>query len=87
MKNLDLGFFNAIQAIQHQKDPSSIDELIAAVIEYFNKTKWETMDNVFFIANVYGGHNAMCWKKRLQAAPDFKEKIPQKWCVPRKSCV
>ncbi|TDH73135.1 uncharacterized protein CCR75_008444 [Bremia lactucae] len=39
---LDLGFFNAIQALQHQKVMNSIDELIAAVqaaIKELNRTK------------------------------------------------
>lgn len=44
---LDLGFFNAIQSLQHQSAPETIDELIQAVEESFQKLEKEKLDNVF----------------------------------------
>ncbi|KAF0717357.1 Aste57867_2337 [Aphanomyces stellatus] len=37
---LDLGFFNAIQSLQHHKVTRCIDELVAAVHEAFGELKW-----------------------------------------------
>lgn len=45
---LDLGFFNAIQALQHQHAPNDIDELITAVEKSFSELPVETLDNVFY---------------------------------------
>ena len=44
---LDLGFFNSIQSIQHQKAPSNIDELIQVVQESYWEQSAETVENVF----------------------------------------
>lgn len=44
---LDLGFFNAIQSLQHQAAPNTVDELIAAVLKAFEDQSPETLDNVF----------------------------------------
>jgi hypothetical protein len=44
---LDLGFFNSIQALQHQEAPRTIDELISCVEEAFQKLDRVTLDNVF----------------------------------------
>ena len=44
---LDLGFFNAIQSLQHQEAPTSIDELVSCVEQAFNKLSRETLDNTF----------------------------------------
>lgn len=44
---LDLGFFNSIQAIQHQHQPKNLDELIACVSEAFEQLQFEPLDNVF----------------------------------------
>lgn len=47
MNVLDLGFFNAIQALQHQTGANSIDQLIAAVESSFNELSHETLNKVF----------------------------------------
>lgn len=44
---LDLGFFNAIQALQHQEAPRTIEELIQAVQKAFEDMPAEKLDNVF----------------------------------------
>ncbi|XP_049383023.1 uncharacterized protein LOC125847448 [Solanum stenotomum] len=44
---LNLGFFRAIQSLQYQKAPLTIDELINAVETSFNEMKWERLNHVF----------------------------------------
>lgn len=44
---LDLGFFNSIQALQHQNAPKSIDELIECVHQAFEDLEWPSLDDVF----------------------------------------
>ncbi|KAF0737692.1 hypothetical protein Ae201684_006357 [Aphanomyces euteiches] len=44
---LDLGFFNAIQSLQHQPTPSNIDELIGAVLHAFDELPHETLGRTF----------------------------------------
>nr|XP_009590283.1 uncharacterized protein LOC104087497 isoform X2 [Nicotiana tomentosiformis] len=44
---LDLGFFRAIQSLQHQMAPKTIDELVNAVEKSFNDIKVERLNHVF----------------------------------------
>ena len=44
---LDLGFFNSIQALQHQAAPKNIDELVSAVEDSFEQLHWKKLNNVF----------------------------------------
>ncbi|TDH66899.1 hypothetical protein CCR75_008309 [Bremia lactucae] len=44
---LNLGFFNATQALQHQKVMKSIDELIAAIQAAFKELDRNKLDKVF----------------------------------------
>ena len=44
---LDLGFFNSIQALQHQNAPKSIDDLIECVQRAFEDLEWTSLDDVF----------------------------------------
>lgn len=44
---LDLGFFNAIQSLQHQHAPNNIDELIAAAETSFRDYPDEKLNDVF----------------------------------------
>lgn len=44
---LDLGFFNSIQSLQHQKSPKTIDELIDCVTESFNELMPNTLNSVY----------------------------------------
>ena len=44
---LDLVFFSAIQALQHQQSPSNVDKLIECVESVFWSLKSETLDNTF----------------------------------------
>ena len=44
---LDLGFFNSIQALQHQNAPRTIDELISCTENAFSNIKPESLNDVF----------------------------------------
>ena len=44
---LDLGYFNSIQALQHQAAPSNIDKLVDAVQSSFNALERYKLNNVF----------------------------------------
>ncbi|KAF0720022.1 Aste57867_630 [Aphanomyces stellatus] len=44
---LDLGFFNAIQSLQHHKVTRCIDDLVAAVHEAFGELKCAVLDKAF----------------------------------------
>ena len=62
---LDLDYFRAIQSLQHQQAPTTIDELIAAVKQSFNDLSREKLNSVFLslqqcmieIMKVGGGNN------------------------------
>jgi hypothetical protein len=45
---LDLGFFQSIQSLQHQKAPANVPELIAAVIDSFEQLDADTIDKYLF---------------------------------------
>ena len=47
MNTLDLGYFNAIQSLQHKAAPRNIDELILAVYECFEALHWSKLNDVF----------------------------------------
>ncbi|XP_027109397.1 uncharacterized protein [Coffea arabica] len=65
MNVLDLGYFRAIQSLQHQEAPSSIDELIFAVEKSFDELSSESLNNVFLTLQLcmlevmknFGGNN------------------------------
>ncbi|KAF0685854.1 Aste57867_22306 [Aphanomyces stellatus] len=44
---LDLGFFNAIQSLQHQKVTRSVEDLVAAVEDAFAELDWRVLDKTF----------------------------------------
>jgi len=44
---LDLGFFNAIQSLQHTRSTKNIDELVDAVKESFEQLHYSKLNNVF----------------------------------------
>ena len=47
MNVLDLGFFNAIQSVQHQHSPKTIDKLISCVSNAFDELHSDKLGNVF----------------------------------------
>ncbi|KAH7841708.1 hypothetical protein Vadar_033271 [Vaccinium darrowii] len=65
MNVLDLGFFRAIQSLQHQEAPQNIDELVAAIEKSFNELTAQNLDRVFLslqscmieVLKDYGGNN------------------------------
>lgn len=44
---LDLGFFTAIQSLQHQTETKTIDDLIAAVLQAFAELEHSKLDDIF----------------------------------------
>lgn len=62
---LDLGYFRAIQTLQYQKAPRTVDELLAAVEDSFQELERNKLNNVFLtmqqcmieIMKVGGGNN------------------------------
>jgi hypothetical protein len=65
MNVLDLGFFRAIQSLQHQQAPKDIDELIQAVTSAFYRMDREKLNDIFLtlqqcmveVMRVKGGNN------------------------------
>ena len=45
---LDLGYFRAIQSLEHQTTPQTIDELIAAVEKSISDLSRDKLNNIFF---------------------------------------
>ena len=48
MNVLDLGFFNAIQSLQHTAALKNIDELIIAVKDSFDNMNHSKLNDIFF---------------------------------------
>lgn len=44
---LDLGYFNSIQSLQHEKSPSNLDSLIAVVEESFRELEPHKLNDIF----------------------------------------
>lgn len=65
MNVLDLGYFRAIQSLQHQEAPKSIDELVYAVEKSFEELSSDCLNRVFLswqacmieVMKVNGGNN------------------------------
>ncbi|KAH6804494.1 hypothetical protein C2S51_032741 [Perilla frutescens var. frutescens] len=53
MNVLDLGFFRAIDSLQHQEAPSTIEEFVAAVENSFEKFPTQELNNVFLTLQSY----------------------------------
>lgn len=66
---LDLGFFNAIQALQHQKVMNNIDELIAAVQAAFQELDKNKLSKVFLT-------HQSCMNEILKCGGGNKYQIP-----------
>lgn len=65
MNVLDLGFFRAIQSLQHEEAPTTIDGLIEAVQNSFDRLSVRTLNYVFLslqqcmieVMKVFGGND------------------------------
>ena len=44
---LDLGFFNAIQSLQHQKAPTSMGDLVASIEEAYWEMQQDAVNSIF----------------------------------------
>ncbi|KAF0707200.1 hypothetical protein AaE_013728, partial [Aphanomyces astaci] len=64
---LDLGYFAAIQSLQHQKSARSIDELVAAVEVAYQEYPYVRLDRTFM--TLPGGDHSFDGRQHLQGAP------------------
>lgn len=69
MNVLDLGFFRAIQSLQHRDAPRNIDQLIDAVVKSFNNMERYKLNNVFLSLQ-------HCMIEVLKSGGDNKYKLP-----------
>ncbi|KAH7835464.1 hypothetical protein Vadar_026303 [Vaccinium darrowii] len=87
MNVLDLGFFRAIQSLQHQEAPTTVDELVAAVEKSFEELTSESLNRVFLslqscmveVMKDYGGNNYKVphlGKSRLMREGNLPSQIP-----------
>lgn len=87
MNILDLGYFRAIQSLQHQEAPTTVDELIAAVEKSFEQLTSQNLDRVFLslqscmieVMKDYGGNNYKVphlGKSRLMRNGNLPSQIP-----------
>jgi len=49
---LDLGFFHSIQSIQHTASPTTIEDLITAVVNSYNAITHTTLNDVFLTLQI-----------------------------------
>lgn len=64
---LDLGYFNAIQSLQHQQNPRNIDELIAAVEKSFQDLATDKLNKCLLVfADGNAELHAKWRRKRVQ---------------------
>ncbi|WCJ31488.1 hypothetical protein M5689_012980 [Euphorbia peplus] len=49
---LDLGHFNAIQALQHKESPKSVDDLLQTVVKSFDNFSVVLSNRIFFVVTV-----------------------------------
>lgn len=66
---MDLGFFSAIQALQHKEAPKNIDELISVVINAYSYYPTEISNCIFLTLQ-------SCMKNIMQIKGSKKYSIP-----------
>ncbi|XP_058784796.1 uncharacterized protein LOC131659654 [Vicia villosa] len=66
---LDLGFFSAIQSLQHKESPKTIDELVRAVVESFENFSSMKSNHIFVTLQ-------LCMIEIMKANGSNKYKIP-----------
>ncbi|KAL3519065.1 hypothetical protein ACH5RR_021654 [Cinchona calisaya] len=66
---LELGFFRAIQSLQHQEAPKNIDELVTAIEKSFDEFPVEKLNHVFFTLQ-------MCMTEVMKSNGSNKYKVP-----------
>jgi len=66
---LDLGFFSAIQSLQHKESPKSVDELVSAVVKSFENFSSVKSNHIFVTLQ-------LCMIKIMIANGSNKYKIP-----------
>lgn len=90
---LDLGFFNAIQALQNRKKAFKIDSLVIAVEEAFAELEGQTIDKCFMTLQSVMHESLQCLGGNDYQIPHLKKdhllrvgNLPQ--CLPcsRKAC-
>nr|GMD13246.1 Transposase, Tc1-like protein [Ipomoea batatas] len=80
MNVLDLGFFRALQSLQHQEAPRNVDELVAATHKAFNEISVESLSNEIEIS---GGYEEYPWKRNfykpslVSIGPKYSKEVDQ----------
>ena len=83
MNVLDLGFFQAIQSLQHQHAPNNIDELVEAVVDSFNAMGHDKLKNVFMSMQQCLIEVMKCGGGNNYKLPHMgKEKLARQGCLP-----
>ncbi|XP_026386574.1 uncharacterized protein LOC113281887 [Papaver somniferum] len=88
MNVLDLGFFRAIQSLQHREAPTTVGELLSAVDKAFNELSAQALNDVFLslqlcmveVLKLHGGNNYKLQhigKKKLARIVNFL--LKSKW--------
>lgn len=66
---LDLGFFSAIQSLQHKECPKTIEDLVRAVEKYFEKYSTKKVNHIFLTLQ-------SCMQEIMKVGGSNKDKIP-----------
>lgn len=66
---LDLGFFNAIQSLQHKESPKTIDELVCTVVKSFENFSSVKSNHIFVTLQ-------LCMIEIMKTNTSNKYKIP-----------
>ncbi|KAF0704903.1 Aste57867_7214 [Aphanomyces stellatus] len=69
---LDLGFFAAIQFIQHRKASRNIDDLVANVCHAFDEYPSARLERTFLTTGMYGRDDAPVRRQHLSCAASFE---------------
>ena len=84
---LDLGFFHSIQSLQHTASPTTIEELVAAVVNSYNALNHTTLNDIFLTLQtvmeaciLHDGNNNFktphVYKRRLENGGQLPVSIP-----------
>ena len=69
MNVLDLGFFSAIKSLQYKESPTTVDELVNAVVKSFNTFPTVKSNHIFLTLQ-------LCMIEIIKEEGSHKYKIP-----------
>ncbi|ETV79736.1 hypothetical protein H257_06974 [Aphanomyces astaci] len=75
---LDLGFFNAIQSLQHQTTARTIDDLIKCVEDAFNSLAWCVLDKTYMTLQKVMEESMKIEGDNVYKLPHLKKDLQQK---------